>query len=27
MRRILKLLAVVSEQEMKNRVEFLSAWA
>ena len=27
MRRILKLLAAVSEQEMKNRVEFLSAWA
>jgi len=27
MRRILKLIAAVSEQEMKNRVEFLSAWS
>jgi len=26
MRRILKLMAAVSAQEMKNRVEFLSAW-
>ncbi len=27
MRRLLKLIAAVSAQEMKNRVEFLSAWA
>ncbi len=26
MRRLLKLIAAVSEQEMSNRVEFLSAW-
>ena len=26
MRRLLKLIAAVAEQEMKNRVEFLSAW-
>ena len=26
MRRLLKLIAALSEEEMKNRLEFLSAW-